>query len=761
MKNHDEEILVHNRRLYMNKTTFEQYLSRIRSNDTTLTTFNLKNYMISDEEIKALAAALKVNTSLQVLNLSLCGIDDQKAIELSEGLRSNNSLTALYLGSNNIRSKGVAEIAKALESKKSLETLDLGGNKIGPEGAKAVVDILNSNTPLRMLDLCGCRIENEGIAAIMSVLISNRTIESLNLSSNSITNEGLREIARMLESNESLSELYLYNNEFGTEITVLADALKKNHTLTLLDIKFNLIPAGAARSFRKAIELNHNLLSLNVRFNQADAFEEKEIKKLLNRNHDDYYHKVQSLLNDLNQNIENLSEDSLPIINDLLNQVYIISQILQKNGYAEAAELLDAFYIKMVLDSIKDHNFEAAVEWILKIQEVISPFINMEFAEAILAHDFTGSFHANPDNYRLLVFALLRDNNTSSSERLKLNMFHLLRGGSGLLSDFDSTLPLYIGVDDVLTIEQINNLKLSNNLKSLEGRKIVLYEHLALSPKYTDIFFVKANRLVDEKNKEIDIDEIQANFEALKTELLSDIQNHFDSVFEEGILQSFTEYKEKDDKKVSTQTDEEKSHSNLEINPAADLLYRLNLDNSFLNDLQDHWTAFGKAPSDNHLIDNIGKFINTLNVKDNSRIFLENSDLDKNTEAYHALRNLIAYAGKLQGDLNNHPDDLLLNDKLKNIKKFIRTVLNQDNLSSKSISKAYDKFEQQDQSRSIFGLYRLRTRALHKNYYNDKGKLKPVKSKAGELVFDFMQAIKNIDNTVHSEEEKVTRSSLE
>ena len=98
----------------------EQLLSRLRLNDSALTTLDLKGNYISASGAIALAAALQHNSSLLKLDLS----------------------GAPYSGSNSIGASGVSALATALQYNSTLTSLDQRFNSIGDSGASELAAAL-------------------------------------------------------------------------------------------------------------------------------------------------------------------------------------------------------------------------------------------------------------------------------------------------------------------------------------------------------------------------------------------------------------------------------------------------------------------------------------------------------------------------------------------------------------------------------------------------------------------------------------------
>lgn len=94
---------------------------------------SLSDCNIGNNEVAALATALKDNITLKSLNLSHNQIGEDGANALAEMLRHNGAIESLDLMFNNINTDGVRAILGSLENNKTLKTLNLldtGANKL-------------------------------------------------------------------------------------------------------------------------------------------------------------------------------------------------------------------------------------------------------------------------------------------------------------------------------------------------------------------------------------------------------------------------------------------------------------------------------------------------------------------------------------------------------------------------------------------------------------------------------------------------------
>jgi hypothetical protein len=132
-------------------------LNAIRENDPEVTTFDVKNYALTNKQGLALAIALKDNMHVTRLNLSNAGIQNNVAVELARVLKSNSSVTHVNLEQNQIGPQGMREFAFCLQQNSAIVELKLGyQNSItstGQEAERAFAESIQKNKTLLKLGL--------------------------------------------------------------------------------------------------------------------------------------------------------------------------------------------------------------------------------------------------------------------------------------------------------------------------------------------------------------------------------------------------------------------------------------------------------------------------------------------------------------------------------------------------------------------------------------------------------------------------------
>lgn len=157
-------------------------------------------------------------------------------------LQSNTSLTKLDLSGNKIYF--LEGLCNSLQKNSSLTELNLSGNEIS--SVKCFCDVLKYNSTLTSLNLSDNNIQS--LNTMFKGLKRNSSLTELDLSYNRITRISFND--DILESNFSLTSLDLSDNCINdTDFFCLSNQLKKNSTLTHLNLKNNRISISQPNLF--------------------------------------------------------------------------------------------------------------------------------------------------------------------------------------------------------------------------------------------------------------------------------------------------------------------------------------------------------------------------------------------------------------------------------------------------------------------------------------------------------------------------------
>lgn len=182
-------------------------IDRLKANDPSLTTLNLRDSLLTHAEVIAIAEGLRVNRTLTTLSLSHCySLGDTGAAAIADALAGNATLTTLNLYWINFGAAGATAIANAMKANHTLTTLNIGWNHLGQN-----------------------QLNSAGAAAIAAALKVNRTLQKLNVQCTGISAADGAVIADAMKVNNTLTTLDREYNDFGAaEEAAIASALARN-----------------------------------------------------------------------------------------------------------------------------------------------------------------------------------------------------------------------------------------------------------------------------------------------------------------------------------------------------------------------------------------------------------------------------------------------------------------------------------------------------------------------------------------------------
>jgi hypothetical protein len=206
--------------------------------------------------------------------------------ELSEALKKNSTLIRLSFSGNRIGDVGVSYLAEALKTNKTLQSLNLLGNRIGPIGASHLAEALKSNDTLQSLILSRNKIEDMGAFQLGEALKSNKALQNLLLMECYIGDAGSSQLGEGLKNNNSLRELYLNNNLIGNiGVSTLGEALKRNISLRYLNLENNAIGDDGVSQIAEGLKSNKTLQELYMPNNKIGVVGKKSLQILQQERH--------------------------------------------------------------------------------------------------------------------------------------------------------------------------------------------------------------------------------------------------------------------------------------------------------------------------------------------------------------------------------------------------------------------------------------------------------------------------------------------
>jgi len=162
-----------------------------------------------------LAPAIASCEALHTLNLGSCRVGDVGARTLAQTLIQPGKPTTLRrieLPHNSVSDDGVRAIAAALAGGEGLAELDLSWNAIGTRGGRYLGDALKGTSGLAKLTLSWNGLMDRGARAIGEGLGGNGALTLLDVEHNAIKDEGAKALAKGLRTNGNLQTIRLDHN---------------------------------------------------------------------------------------------------------------------------------------------------------------------------------------------------------------------------------------------------------------------------------------------------------------------------------------------------------------------------------------------------------------------------------------------------------------------------------------------------------------------------------------------------------------------
>jgi Ran GTPase-activating protein (RanGAP) involved in mRNA processing and transport len=199
----------------------------------------------------------------------LFGMKMSDAKLFSDCMRMTQSLVYLSLPGNLIDDDLISILIKGLILNKTITQLDLSHNKITNSGARKIAKYLLSNEVLTHLNLADNMIPYEGSRFLAQALKVNKVLKHLSLKLNRLDDKaGSKLCIDLLNNSSNLESLSLSSNSLGHMFCEsLAEFLKLNTSIKILDISCNFIDDSNAATLKTSLEGNANIIEIDVRDN--------------------------------------------------------------------------------------------------------------------------------------------------------------------------------------------------------------------------------------------------------------------------------------------------------------------------------------------------------------------------------------------------------------------------------------------------------------------------------------------------------------
>lgn len=227
------------------KLLFEQNIAKVSENDPELVEFGfLLDKKNPTNQIKLVIEAMKYNTNVKHLimcTLYISKFEVETAILLADFIKSNKTITKL----------------------------SLPYCKLTEENAKYLANAFLENDTIETLIMYYCELDAHVLQYFTDALKFNKSIKMIDWSDNKLGDVGMDHICELLKVNTNINEFKL--QKIGIKsVKNLAEALKINHTLKILDLSNNggvgFIDSNEYSCLFETLKYNKGLEKLKIQF---------------------------------------------------------------------------------------------------------------------------------------------------------------------------------------------------------------------------------------------------------------------------------------------------------------------------------------------------------------------------------------------------------------------------------------------------------------------------------------------------------------
>ena len=213
------------------------------------------------------------------------------------------------------------------------------GNNIGDVGAEALARMLEHNTTLKVLDLNGnSSITARGVTFLANALKKNTTLTTLILSMTNVKQKACSALSSMLGVNKTLTTLDVSCNNIGDRgVKALLEFIRKsNHSLTTLSIANNRITPKGANVLAETVRDNTTLTSIDISNNNFEVLRNITLMNALESNY--------SLTTFKNDIVSSKISDIL--FNNTYRKLYITLMLL----FSAYGSIVPSLVVKRIVD---------------------------------------------------------------------------------------------------------------------------------------------------------------------------------------------------------------------------------------------------------------------------------------------------------------------------------------------------------------------------------------------------------------------------
>ncbi|XP_045387790.1 NACHT, LRR and PYD domains-containing protein 13 [Lemur catta] len=227
-------------------------------------------------DMKGLSQPSRIrNFPLKDLSLERCNLSVATCPHLASFLINVQKMTRLCLGFNQLQDNGVEVLCGALtHSRCTLERLELWFCQLGALSCRHLSAALLKNNSLKHLNLSKNNLRDEGVKFLCEALSRPEcNLKSLDLSGCSFTAKGCQELADALKHNHNLKILDIGRNDLQDDgVKLLCEALKaSNCALNTLGLEKCNLTAACCQHLSSVLSSCNSLVNLNLIGNDLET----------------------------------------------------------------------------------------------------------------------------------------------------------------------------------------------------------------------------------------------------------------------------------------------------------------------------------------------------------------------------------------------------------------------------------------------------------------------------------------------------------
>ena len=242
--------------------------SKAITSSSSLSSLQLTNCDITDDDVVLLGEALKSSTGLSHLTLNHMKISDEAMRNLSKGIKHSKSLKQLKLQSIDLSEEHLINLSDAVKCSTSLEHLEISDCRLTDKGMQLLSDGVRFAEKLQYLELFYTGVQTQGLRHLSEAVKSSTSLSHLNLKYEQLTDDAMKYLGTTIGTSSSLKHLGLERCRLTMEGVVhLSGGIKRSHSLNHLTIAGNVVTEEGMRHLSEAVKHSTSLCGLELAYN--------------------------------------------------------------------------------------------------------------------------------------------------------------------------------------------------------------------------------------------------------------------------------------------------------------------------------------------------------------------------------------------------------------------------------------------------------------------------------------------------------------